>query len=176
MKKTGALKIILYVAASFLLAVFQSTVGKRMGLFGTTAQMTLALTVCAAYFHGPTVGAVCGIASGVFTEAIGSTGIAILPLFYMFAGWIVGIKTQEAEQKHRTAGFLRYSATLALSCLFGSLVTVIMTVLNAAKPHLLQVILHIALPEALNTFIFGILLGLAHLAFKNIARSKGTAK
>ena len=176
MKKTGTLKIILYVVASFLLAVFQSTVGKKLGLFGVTAQMTLVLTVCAAYFHGPAAGAACGIAGGVFTEAIGSTGIVLLPLFYVLVGWVVGAKTVEAAEKHRSTGFLRYCATLALSCLFGALVTVIMTVLNATKPHLLQVILHIALPEALNTFIFGILLGLAHLAFKNIARSKGTAK
>lgn len=176
MKKTGVLKVILYIFASFLLAVFQSTVGKRIGLFGTTAQMTLVLTVCAAYFHGPTVGAICGIASGVFTEAIGSTGIVLLPIFYVFIGLTVGVKTQEAEEKHRTAGFLRYITTLALSCLSGALITVIMTALNATKLNFFMVILHISLPEVLNTFIFGIFLGIAHLTFTSIGKSKGTDK
>ena len=170
-RRTGIFAVIVCVLAQFLLAVFQSTVGHKIGFFGVTAQYTLALAVCAAFYKGPIVGAVCGLAGGVFTEAIGSTGITLLPLFYTVICWVVGA-IEEEKKEHRGAEFLRFCVNLASAALAGGLATLVMIAINSTKPSIQDAIVYIVLPEALNTAVLGILIGAIFFAAEKITSHK----
>lgn len=168
----SALKIIIYIAVSFLLAVFQTTVAHRVALFGATPQLTLSLTCAAAYFYGPVCGGAVGLISGVFTEALGSTGISVLPLLYFLVGWFCGMLTRRSHAQ-RSLGFFGFITALAAVCGAGSVITVICLMLSAGKANILTGFLHIALPEIPNTFLYGLPIGAVHFMIDRI-RSKKT--
>ena len=171
----SVIKIFLYVTVSFLLAVLQSTLGKRIGLFGVTPQMTLALTVAAAYYQGPVIGALCGIFCGVFTDAIGGTGITLSPLFYTLIGWIIGsLAIEKKGQKGSSLG--SFILNLAAATLVGGFITLIMLSLNAAKPNLPDAFIYIVLPEALNTYIFGFFIGLVYFVAERLTQNQSNKK
>ncbi len=174
-RNISAVKITVYIAVSFVLAVFQTTIGAKAAFFGAVPQITLALTGAAAYFYGSLTGAVAGIASGVFTEALGATGITLLPLFYMLVGWFIGSYSTE-KRGQRRAGFGGYCIALFATAIVGIAITVVRLVLNAGKPNIFLAILHIALPEALNTYIYGILIGVVHWTIEKIRESRAKNK
>ena len=167
----GIFTVIACVLAQFLFAVFQCTVGHKIGFFGVSAQYTLALAVCTAFYGGPVLGAACGLFGGVFTEAIGSTGITLLPLFYTVICWAVGAIAEE-KKEYRGSGFLRFCTSLASSALAGGISTLVMILINASKPSLTDALIYVVLPEILNTFAFGILLGTAFFAVEKISYRK----
>ena len=154
-------KILIYAAISFVLAVFQSTVGARIGFFGATPQLTLALTCAAGCFYGAPTGAVVGLLSGLFTDAVGSAGIPLLALFYAVFGYFLGLYT--ADKRQTRAGLGIWSIALAATVGVGVFITLLCLLVNAGKANIVFVVLNIALPEALNTYVFGWMIGVFHL-------------
>ena len=171
----SASRVIFYVVASFLLSVFQSTLGKRIGLFGVTPQMTLALTVAAAFYQGPLLGALCGLLCGIFTEALGGVGIVLLPLFYTLAGWIIGAIAIE-KKGPKGSSLTSFLINLAAATLAGGLITLTMFLINATKPNLPDALVYIILPEALNTYIFGLFVGIIYFAVEKLGAAKRESK
>ncbi len=162
-----AAKILIYAAISFVLAVFQSTVGARIGFFGATPQLTLALTCAAGCFYGAPTGAVVGLMSGLFTDALGSAGIPLLVVFYTVFGYFLGLYTADRRQNRATLG--GWSIALAAAVGVGIFITLLCLFVNAGKANIVFVILNIALPEALNTYIFGWIIGVVHLIVDRVA-------
>ena len=141
-----------------MLAVFQSSVGGRIGIFGATPQLTLALTCAAGCFYGSPTGAVVGLLAGLFTDSVGSAGIPLLALLYALFGYFLGLYASDRRQTH--AGLGVFSVALAAASGIGMLITLICLLVNAGKANIVIAVLNIALPEALNTYIFGWAIGL----------------
>ena len=156
-----AAKILIYAAISFVLAVFQSTVGAKIGFFGATPQLTLALTCAAGCFYGAPTGAVAGLLAGFFTDVLGSAGIPLLALFYALLGYFLGLYT--ADKRQTRAGLGIWSISLAASVGVGVFITLLCLLVNAGKANLVFAVVRIALPEALNTYVFGWVIGVVHL-------------
>ena len=167
-----AARILIYALAAFLFAVFQTSRLGNMGLFGAHPQLVLVLVCAAAYFCGSATGAVCGIVGGALTDALSGTGIATLALLYMLLGYLLGAHT--ADRRHsRSSGRLGgWSIALAIGSGCGVIITLIGLFLGAGRPNLLLALWHIALPEAFNTYLFGWLIGVLHLAVQALRKNK----
>lgn len=162
-------KIIFYSAGTFLLAVFQSSVGSRVGLFSTTPAFTLAFTVLATLFEGKKTGAVAGLAGGFLTDALGGAGFSLLPLFYTLTGWFLGEICERLGHPGRQASgaFLRSLMWLAAASGAGMVFTAVLIVLSAGRMNFFSSVPHILLPEALSTFLWSVpMLGIFMLLYR----------
>ncbi len=65
----------------------------HLKIFGVTPALTLAAVLSVAFFDGEHSGAVAGIAGGFILDALGSTGLMLLPIIYMLIGFSVGLAT-----------------------------------------------------------------------------------
>ncbi len=168
-------RALLYALASFALAVLQSTLGQRIGILGAPPQLTLALTASAAYLYGSLTGGTVGLISGIFTEALGATGVSVLPLLYCLIGWFGGLISRGSgssgggkNEKNALGLFIALSA----AGIAGVAVTLVRLTLGAGRPNLALAIIHIALPELLSTLIYGIPTGLISLFIYHLISRK----
>ena len=162
-------KIIFYAVGVFLLAVFQSSVGSRVGLFSATPSFTLAFTTLATLFEGKKTGAVTGLAGGFLTDALGGAGFSLLPLFYTLTGWFLGEICERLGHPGRQAlgVFLRSLMWLAAAAGAGMVFTAILIVLSAGRMNFFSSIPHILLPEAASTFLWSLpMLGIFMLIYR----------
>ena len=167
-----AARVLIYSAAAFLIVVLRTSSLGRIGLFGVKPQLGLALVCAAAYFCGSSMGAVCGTVTGVIVDALGGAGISILALLYMLFGYLVGARTADRRQSRSSGNLGGWSATLAAGVGAGVIITAVGLFINAGRPNLLLAFWHIALPEAFNTYIFGWLVGVLHLAVQAATRGE----
>ena len=87
--------------------------------------------------------------------------------------------TERAQGHSSQAGCRRssgrlggWSIALAIGSGCGVIITLIGLFLGAGRPNLLLALWHIALPEAFNTYLFGWLIGVLHLAVQALRRNK----
>lgn len=167
-----AARIVIYALAAFLIAVLQTSRLGNIGFFGVRPQLMLALVCAAAYFCGSATGAVCGIMGGALTDALGGTGISILALLYMLIGYLIGAHTADRRTNRSSGRLGGWSIALAVGSGGGIIITLIGLFLGAGRPNLLLAMWHIALPEALNTYLFGWLVGVLHLAVQAAKKTR----
>ena len=121
-----------YVLTSALLllvtVVTQTTVLARWRWFGIVPDLTFAVIVCLAYFRGAETGAICGIAGGFLIEALGGEGVSILPLVYLFLGYVTGFFA-----KRQPKGLPSYALICAATLPVHALVTVFYTLVAYRK-------------------------------------------
>ena len=165
----GFLKPIGYAIAVLLFAVFDSTVSPRIGFFGTTPSLCLALTASAAVFDGKKTGAAVGLASGVVTHALGGVGVSVLPIAYTLLGWFLAAREHGIPRRDNTdhdflRRFLNFAACLPLCCVAGMVVTAVSLLLSAGKFNIFSVFAKILIPEALGTFVYGFPIGIVRIA------------
>ena len=139
--------------AIILLTVVQVSVCARFRLLGAVADLMICFVLCMGYFTGPYTGAVCGIAAGFLIEAMGSTGITLLPLCYLFAGYLVGYYVRTSQKN-----FLQYLIYLAVILLYRAFITVLYASLHYNNLRLPTVLLYAVLPELLATALGGLIL------------------
>ena len=170
----GIFKPIIYAIAVLLFAVFDSTVSHRIGFFGTTPSLCLALTASAAVFDGKKVGSVVGLAAGVATHALGGVGVSVLPIVWSLLGWFSaarehGIPSHDNADRDFLRRLLNYAACLALCCGVGTVITAVSLLLSSGWFNIFEVFVKLLLPEALGTFVYGLPIGLVRIA----ARRRG---
>lgn len=83
-------KILIYFVIIFIASVLQTSFLAVLEPFGAVPDLMLLLTLGAGYFCGPLAGGIFGVASGVVSYALGSTGLALLPLLYCIVGAFTG--------------------------------------------------------------------------------------
>lgn len=138
-----------------LLAVtLQTSLFSRMRLFGAVPDMMLCAVLCISYFCGRYTGGIVGIAAGFLTDALGSTGISLLPFCYFLLGYFVGHYARGVSPKR----FTNYVFFLAASLMYRAAVTVVSASLSYEFLNLPQLLLHAVLPELLYTAIVGCIL------------------
>lgn len=153
--RAKALKYILTETVLFLiLIVLQTSVLSRYQIFGVTPDLCYAALILLSYFCGREVGAVTGIAVGFAVEAVGSVGISLLPIFYLFCGYVCGYFTKVIAQK----GFVPFLTVLAAAIPVRAVITLIYVCIQYSAIHLPKLLIYMILPEAAVTLAFALLM------------------
>ena len=135
-------------------AVIQTSVFGKLTYIGAVPDLMLCIVTCVAYFNGRHQGAITGLAAGAFIEAIASSGIVLLPLFYMVFGYMAGHYSRAVQPKR----FIPYLFYLMFALFLRAGITVLYACLTYQNIHLLQILLHAVFPEMLATAVAGVCL------------------
>ena len=108
------LDIFSYGILGALLAVLQTTLMPRLSIYYAVADIIIGAICCIGIYKGENTAALFGLWAGLCVEALGSTNISLLPLFYTFAGYVCGKIGFNAKTNARFAAYL---VTLPLLCL-----------------------------------------------------------
>ena len=142
-------------------AVIQTSIFGRLTYIGAVPDIMLCMVLCIAYFNGRHYGAITGLAAGALIEAIASSGIVLLPLFYMLFGYIAGHYSRAVQPKR----FIPYLFYLMFALFLRAALTILYACLTYQNIHLVQILLHAVLPEMLATALAGICLYLPLMLF-----------
>ena len=135
-------------------AILQTSVFGKLTYIGAVPDLMLCIVLGVAYFNGRHHGAITGLASGALIEAIASSGIVLLPLFYMIFGYVAGHYARAVQPKR----FIPYLIYLLFALFLRAGITFLYTCLIYQQINLLQIFAHAVLPEMLTTALAGICL------------------
>ena len=153
--RVRALKFILTEAILFLtVIVLQTTFFARVRLFGAIPDLCFVTLILISYFCGKEVGAITGIAAGFAVDALGSVGISLLPVLYLFCGYVCGYFIRAVHPK----GFVAYLTVLTAAVPVRMAITLIYICINYSTIHILELLVQTLLPEAAVTFLGGLIL------------------
>lgn len=138
----------------FFIAILQTSVFSRIKPFGATPDLMIATVTAISVLCGYHTGAITGIVAGFLIDALGSTGFSILPLVYFLLGYLVGYYTKIISAQ----GFLSYLVCLVISLVVRALTSLLCTYLVYRQFSVPTFLLKVALPEAIGTMVFGIVL------------------
>ena len=83
--------VIAGVAVTYLLAVFQATVGARLAVGGVSPDLLFVWSVCLGLLSGPRIGALAGFGSGFFEGALQQAMIGALAVSKAVSGCAAGL-------------------------------------------------------------------------------------
>ncbi len=83
--------IIAGVAVTYLLAVFQATLGGQLAVAGVSPDLLFVWTVCVGLLSGPRVGALVGFGAGVLEGSLRQSLVAALGLSKGLSGFAAGL-------------------------------------------------------------------------------------
>lgn len=142
-------------------AVLQTSVFGKLTYIGAVPDLMLCIVLCISYFNGRYHGAITGLAAGALIETIASSGVVLLPLFYMIFGYITGHYARAVQPKR----FIPYLFYLMFALFLRAGLTILYACLIYQNIHLVQILIHAVLPEMLATAIAGICLYLPLMLF-----------
>ena len=137
-----------------LLAVLQVSFFPRFRLFGAIPDLMIVTVLCLSYFSGRYMGAITGIAAGFLIDVIGSTGIVILPVCYLFLGYLVGHYAKIFGHN----GYVSYLVYLGVTLVYRAVITVLLACMSYSSINLIKILIYSVLPEMLFSAIAGCLL------------------
>lgn len=137
-----------------LVSVIQVSICTRLSIFGATPDLMICTVLCVAFFVGRYAGAITGIGAGFLIEAMGSVGISLLPIFYLFLGYVAGHYSRAIHPKRYTI----YLFYLLFAVIFRMMITLTYVALTYESFHLPEVTKLILLPEAADTAVGGCIL------------------
>ena len=137
-----------------LLAVLQVSFFGRFSFFGAVPDLMLCAVMVVSFFLGRYTGAISGIAAGFLIESIGSSGISLLPIFYMLCGYICGHYARAINPKRYPV----YLIFFGVSLLLRAAMTLIYICLTYRNVNLPENLLYSVLPELGGTAIAGLIL------------------
>ena len=150
--RARALKFILTETILFLTVILlQTTLFARIRLFGAVPDLCFVTLILISYFCGKEVGAITGIAAGFAVDALGSVGISLLPILYLFCGYLFGHFTRAIYPKRYTS----YLVVLAAAIPVKMVITFVYICINYHTIHLLEIMGRVLLPEAAVTVLIG---------------------
>ena len=155
MNKYFSPKVLVYIPVygilAVLLAVLQTTLIPRIQIASCMPDIVIGAICCIGIYRGEITSSIFGLFSALCTEALGSTGLSVLPLFYLFTGYICGRIGRNARDGSKFAAFL---ITLPLSCLGRVVISVISyTVSYFDSIDFGAFLLKTALPEYIYTLV-----------------------
>lgn len=107
------LKIIVYGLLTVLLSVLQTTLMPRLCLFGVFPDIIIVAVCCVGIYSGENTAALFGLISGLASTALGSVGVSVEPLFYVFVGYFCGKVGVNARYNRR---FWAYVISVPFVC------------------------------------------------------------
>ncbi len=153
--RARAVKFVLTETILFLAVILlQTTLFARIRLFGAVPDLCFVTLILVSYFCGKEVGAITGIVTGFAVDALGSLGISLLPIFYLFCGYLFGYFTRAIYPKRYSS----YLVVLAAAIPVRMVITFVCICINYQTIHLIEILGGILLPEAAATVIFATVL------------------
>ena len=126
----------------------------RIRILGAIPDVMIVAVMGIGFFTGPYTGAVSGIGAGFLIDSLGTTGVTVLPICYLFEGYLVGYYARTAATK----GILQYLVYLGVTLIYRAAITVLYACLWYGNLRLPAVLVDAVLPEAAGTAIVGLLL------------------
>ncbi len=142
---------ILLAVTLILVATLQVSLFSRFRLLGAVPDLMICTVLCFAYFDGLHTGAIAGIAGGFLIEAIGSTGVILLPLFYLLLGYLTGHYARTVVPR----SYLPYLVYLGLTLILRMGLTLFYACISYRSIDLPLLLIRTLLPELLVTAIAG---------------------
>ncbi|MBQ9806034.1 MAG: rod shape-determining protein MreD [Clostridia bacterium] len=137
-----------------LLSVIQLSFFGRFRIFGAIPDLMIAAVLCIGFFTGPYTGAVSGIGAGFLIDALGTSGISVLPLCYLLAGYLTGYYARKESQK----GLVQYLIFLAVTLVYRAVITVLYAWIVLGSSNFAALLLGAVLPELFGTALAGLAL------------------
>ena len=137
-----------------LLAVIQLSFFGRFRVFGAVPDLLIASVLCIGFFTGPYAGAVSGIGAGFLIDALGTSGISVMPLCYLLEGYLIGYYARKDMQR----GFLQYLIFLAITLVYRAVITILYAWIAVGSQSFTTLLLKAVLPELFSTALAGIAL------------------
>ena len=134
-----------------IVAVLQVSLFGNLQIMGAVPDLCICTVLLIAYFFGPYAGAITGIGAGFVIEALGTFGISVLPVVYLFVGYITGHYAKGVSVKR----FPPYLIYLGIILLIRAATTVGYACMTYQYIDLPKILLQSVLPEALLTAVCG---------------------
>ncbi len=145
------LDILIYGLLAILLAVLQTTLLPRFQIYNALPDIIIGAVCCIGVYRRENISALFGLFAGLCVEALGSTGLSLLPLFYTFAGYVCGRVGTNAREKAHFAAFL---ISLPLLCLSRTVLSFFNHFINYfGNLDFKQLFLFTILPEYIYTLV-----------------------
>lgn len=145
-------KCLLFFLLLFLVSSAQVSFFSAAAFFSATPDILLAAVVGLAVADGERTGAVSGIVAGVLAEALGGTGIMLMPVFYMLVGYIFGVVTRFFLNRN----FASWIVYMLLASGARGVWSLLHLAATEARFDLPTVFSRIIIPEFFMTLIFSI--------------------
>lgn len=150
--RSTAIRYTLIVGALLILtACLQTSLLSRFRLFGAVPDLMICTVLCLSFFGGRYMGAITGIAGGFLIEALGSFGISLLPLLYLFFGYLIGHYARAVIPKR----YVSYISYLGITVLLKVAITLLYICMTYRNIDLPKQFVQILLPEAILTAALG---------------------
>jgi len=150
-RKRSVRYVVAVALALLLLAVIEVSFFGRFRILGSVPDLMIVAVLCIGYFTGPYTGAVSGIGAGFLIDSLGSTGFTILPLCYLFVGYLAGHFSRTSSAR----GFVQYLIYLAVTLGFRAVITLVYAWVGYESLSLLSFLGGTVLPEMLGTALAG---------------------
>ena len=145
------LNIVIYGILGAFLAVLQTTLMPRLSVFYAVSDIIIGAVCCIGLYKGETTAALFGLWTGLCVEALGSTDVSLLPLFYTLVGYVCGRIGFTAKTNARFAAYL---VTLPLLCLSRTAFSFLFHLMRYFKSiDYKMLFLHTLLPEFIYTLV-----------------------
>lgn len=167
--------ILFYGLLGILLVILQTTLIPRISIFDASPDIIIGAIAFLGIYRDEKVASIFGLSMGLCIDALTTTGISLLPLFYCILGFVCGQVGKASKNNTRFAAFLVTIPALSLSKVF---VTFIYALIDyQAKLDYMRYLTHTALPEFVSTLVICIpvflLTGLFNLPVRSFGRRGG---
>ena len=149
-----AIVSLLYFLLIMSIAAVQICIFPKFKFFGTVADAMLCTVVIVAFLTNEKEASLFAFFGGIVIEAMGSTGISLLPLIYFLTAYFLG---SAARFNHRKT-FPAYLIFAVFGTIVRMVTTLAYTALVATRFNLLDVLKKSVLPEALATLICAVVM------------------
>jgi len=147
----SVLDIAVYGILAAIMAVLQTTLMHRIPVYGAIADIVIGAVCCIGIYRGENTAAAFGLFAGLCVDALGTTGVSLLPLFYTLTGYVCGrIGTNAREGARFTANLI----TVPFLCLARTLFSLLNHIINYFGDIDFGILfLYILLPELIYTAV-----------------------
>lgn len=145
-------RILLFSILVFSNGVIQTSFFPAVTLFPASPDLLLSAVLGLALFDGERSGAIAGIGAGMLAISLGGAGTALLPIFYMMTGYLIGIFARINFKKNIISWFLY----VMLAAAARGLLSAFYTVAAESGVNILITLSSVLVPEFVMTVLFSV--------------------
>ena len=143
--------ILFYGLLGILLVILQTTLVPRFAIYDATPDIIIGAIAFLGIYRDEKVASIFGLVMGLCVDALTTTGLSFLPLFYCILGFVCGYVGKASKNNARFAAFLVTIPWLSLSRVA---ITFLYNVINyQAKLDYMRYLTHTAIPELVSTLV-----------------------
>lgn len=143
--------ILFYGLLGVLLVILQTTLVPRISVFDASADIILGAIAFLGIYRDEKIASIFGLATGLCVDALTTTGISFLPLFYCILGFACGQVGKASKNNTRFAAFLVTIPWLSLLRVF---ITFMYALIDyQTKLDYMRYLTRTAIPEFVSTLL-----------------------